>query len=637
MRRLNRLSAVGILLASSIAAAADAPLNHPYMLGSAADIPRLRKKFNESRFAAFKQALLAEADMLMTYQGESPQPGKDIGPATRAYKLAAQKKESALTTLPWSYLLTGEERYRDMFLAMMRHAWKRRDDPNQFGWEFHLSRYGAPAALAYDWLWPELSEEDRSSYGAFLDQFMKVKEKPSYGWSNNIGAIYFAGMGLVALARLDENPEARKLLPECIAKLKDPFATASILPHDDSGYPEGPLYRNYALLWMLLFVDAYERTTGDTAHGLLDPPFFRNSPRYIETLLGGDGVWVTFNDCQPQQYGGPWSAYLGARYDLPLLRWFADHVAAELGKSASQGMRREVGPPYSVMAFVWRDNKPATFSGLPQLALLPSLNIGALRSERVVQPGLMLAVRGRGADERGHNQPDTGSFVLYACGENFLLDPGYYQPAAENHSLLVVDGITPQGKKESPLTAFDKGTLRALTVDATADYTGTKSANPRRVRREFVMVDDAAVIVVDDVVAATGAAGNVKALWQPAFAVEVQADKRSAVIIGKKGRLWLGVFGPTATLAVAGPHDFGKSWVFHDLAKEGRLAWHTVSTEYTAGADPFVTVLVPLKPEQSLPKVIATLQNGRLEVSLPGNRMVHFTKADTGWEVDRAP
>ena len=59
-----------------------------------------------------------------------------------------------------------------------------------------------------------------------------------------------AGVGMVALARYHENANAPDIVKKCIANL-DPFYQASILPHDDSGYPEGPLYRNYALLWLL--------------------------------------------------------------------------------------------------------------------------------------------------------------------------------------------------------------------------------------------------------------------------------------------------------------------------------------------------------------------------------------------------
>ena len=627
---LRLLALVAIASLPSSLPAAETALKHPYLLGRAEDVARWRQKFNEPRFAGFKKTLLAEAEQLMTYQGESPQPGKDIGPRTRAYKLSAQKRRASLETLPWCYVLTGEVQYRDMFLSMMQYEWKRKLDPQVFGFEFELTVTGAPAAIAYDLLWPELSEEDRAAFGAYLDQYFVWKQKPSYGWTNNIGTIYHSGVGLVALARLDENPEARALLPRCIAGIKDQFYKSSILPHDDGGYPEGPLYRNYALLWTLKFADAYQRITGDKGHGLLDPPFFRNSSRYIETLLGGDGIWATFNDCQPQHYGGPWAAYFGARYDLPLCRWFADHCLERYGEKSGH----EEG---ALFTFLWRDDKKVEFPGLPTLSLLPSLNIGSIRSDRTIRPGMMLAVRGRGEDEHGHKQPDAGSFVLYARGENFLIDPGYYQPAAECHNLLVVDGATPLCRKAAAVTGTQRGDLRCLVVDATADYEQPQRRGPARLRRTFVMLADKAAVVLDDVLPGKDAPGKVTALWQTGFATEIQADKRSAVIAGKQTRLWVQTFGPETSLSVEGPREFGKSWIYRKLAEEGAVAWHTVKAEYTAGADaPLVTVFVPLGEKDKAPAMTCQRDGKTITVRLPGNQTVRFVNGEQGWEVDAA-
>ena len=209
---------------------------HPRLVLSAPDVARLRQRFEQPAWAVFKHSLLDSADQLMAYEGESPQPGKTLSDSTRAWKLVSQRKQAVLSVLPAAYLFSGQERYRDMLLAVMRHETKRRYDVQQYRWEFELTRHGAPAALAYDWLWPEMTEEDRQAFGQYLDQYLTFKTKPSYGWSNNIGAIYWSGVGLVALARYHENPVALDVVKKCIANL-DTFYKASILPHDDSGYP----------------------------------------------------------------------------------------------------------------------------------------------------------------------------------------------------------------------------------------------------------------------------------------------------------------------------------------------------------------------------------------------------------------
>ena len=634
MRLCWAILMIGVVaIETGAAPAAHAEPQHPRLFGDRRKIVSLREKFNEPRFARFKSLVLADAERLMTYQGLSPQPGKDIGEEYRAYKLAAQKKELTLNLLPWAYVLTDDQRYLDLFLKMLQHADKRPFEPDRFVSEFELSGTGAPAAIAYDVLWTDLNEEQRKAFGEWLDTFLQLRKKPSYGWSNNIGAIYFSGVGIVALARLDENPLARTVLAECLTNIKEQFSEQSLKPHDDSGYPEGPLYRNYALLWLLAFVDAYERVTGDTAHGLLEPEFFRNSPRYIETLLGGDGVWVTLNDCQPQLYGGPWSAYLGARNNQDLLRWFADYVMAELPDRAGEGPRREVGPPYTVFTFLWRDERRADFPGLPTLSVLPTLNTGCLRSDKALRPDLMVAVRGRGPIEHGHWQPDTGSFVLYAGGENFLLDPGYYQRESEKHCLLLIDGAGPQGKREAELSGREKGDTRSLVVDVTAEYETPGQQRPERVRRHFVMVGREAIVALDDVVPADGSRGQVTALWQTAFAPAVQSDKRSAILSGKKSRLWMGTFGPELATEVEGPHEFGKSWVYRDLAEQGLVAWHTLKGTYAAAGDrPLVTVFVPIGSHAAPPKVNVAPGDADLEVDLPSGRTIRFERVDDVWQ-----
>lgn len=631
-----RLKAVYVALifcvtVASVTFAASPP--HPRLMVDSRQLPALREKFRQPQFARFRQLLLSDAEALMNYQGLHPQPGKDIGEGYRAYKLAAQKKTRTLHVLPWAYVLTGDERYRDLFFKAVGHMQKFTFDPNRFVSEFDLTKTGAPAAVAYDLLWHEMDESQRRSYGAWLDSFLTLRSKPSYGWNNNIGAIYFSGVGIVALSRLEENPRAAKVLQDCIVKLKETYLTHSIRPHPDSGYPEGPLYRSYSLLWLLAFVDAYENTTDKSDHGLLAEKFFASSPNYVQTLLGGDGIWVPINDSQPQRYGAADSAFLGARYDNATLRWFSDYATAGLETDDEDRLRNEVGPPYTIYAFLWRDEKPVHRAKLPTLSRLPSLNIGCLRSEGVARPAWMVAARGHGPVEVGHEQRDTASFVLYAGGECFLLDPGYYHGMAEDHSLPAVDGVTPQSKYEAPLTGEEHGSMRSLTLDATPDYRPHRGEPPQGVRRNFVMASSEAVIVLDDIVAAQGAAGNVVTRWQAAVKPEVASDGRSARLVGKQGDVWMQTFGPTLSIKVEGPREFGKGWVYRDWAKSGRVQWYTLTGSYSAiEAEPLITVFTRGDRGNAKPRVAIDRAEGNLQVKLPSGKTVTFKQSGAGWQ-----
>lgn len=111
---------VGLVPQGTTAAEAS---QHPRLVLSAPDVARLRQRFEQPAWAAFKQSLLDSADKLMTYEGESPQPGKTLSDSTRAWKLVSQRKQAVLSVLPAAYLFSGQERYRDMFLAVMRHVY----------------------------------------------------------------------------------------------------------------------------------------------------------------------------------------------------------------------------------------------------------------------------------------------------------------------------------------------------------------------------------------------------------------------------------------------------------------------------------------------------------------------------------
>ena len=165
-----------------------------------------------------------------------------------------------------------------------------------------------------------------------------------------------------------------------------------------------------------------------------------------------------------------------------------------------------------------------------------------------------------------------------------------------------------------------------MSVDATADYKGAK-----RVKRLFAMVADQAVVLLDDV-----AGEKVTMMMQVGFTPKIQADKASATMTGKQGALWIGTFGPQTALTVEGPRDFGKSWIYRNLAEAGEVQWHTLKGEYPAAASrPAVTVLVPVGSTQPAPAVSVQHAADNITVQLPGNRRVRFARGADGWEVAR--
>ncbi len=615
---------------SGTAPADPAPVRRerPYLLFAADRIDDIRETFSEPRNLPVRNRIIREADRLFRYSGNDTYEGDPEN--WDSWKTWAQLGEwGANQTFTWAYILTGDSRYSDALRVLYGHERRvRKDiDPDQFRFEFTVKRVGVDAALAYDVLWPILPEEERRAFGEYLDQYLVWMSKPSWGWNNNIGTGYFSAVGLIALARLDENPHARRILEECVRRLKTEAYPFSFAPHPDGAYPEGPLYMDYLFLYLLPFLESYERVTGDTEHGLLDPPFFRNTHRMVETLTGGDGVWVPVYDSQPQDYGAAWTAYLGDRFDNDLLRWASDHyfdrVMAE--SSPATEVKRSLVP--TILFRAW--DGPAPFPGLPTLAMLPSINTGSIRSDDALKPGLMVTVRGFGENENNMRSPhkDVGSFVLYARGENFLIDPGYKQPEPGAHSLPEINGMSVQVRTPSPLLGDEKNGLRTLTIDPTLSYRGGDKT-PTPIRRTWVMAGDKAVVLVDDI---RGSVDVVSRL-QAGFPTEIQAGGSSAVIAGNESDLWLGAFGPDHAMDVTGPIDFGQSWTYAKLAKEGQLGWHRIEAAYkNIPEQPMVWVFVPRAKGEGAPEVLVRHTPENIFVRVPGHADIVLEKTRAGW------
>jgi hypothetical protein len=427
--------------------------------------------------------------------------------------------------------------------------------------------------------------------------------------------------GVVALALRPLVPEADQAVDRAVTTIRERYRAMA----DDGGCVEGNLYWDYGFTYQLLFGHALEHVTGDD-RGLLTADNLRKTPRFVETQLGGDGRYFTFNDTQPWLTGLAVCADFGSRLDRPLLRWMADRTAREAAEDTMPVFTR---PQFYALAFRARDRTPApdAFPGVPTLAYLETLNWGVLRSDGAsFKPALVLGVKGRDGSTTHHAQADLSGFVLQAGGESFLIDPGYYQPKAEHHSVPLIGGKGPQARGRALIAdAWETGPLRTMTVDATHAY---QDAGATRVRRVFVLCGDRMAAVLDDI----ACDGPVTAQYQCGFPTELIGDGAGATIRGEAGALTVRPHRPGLTLAVEGPVDFGRSWVF---AKTG-VQWYRVHGEYTADPErPLVTVFVPGESGG-----VTCERRGseiRLVMEKDAATAVRFRQTDAGWAVVRVP
>jgi hypothetical protein len=584
---------------------------HPYLLFDASGLAGLRKKFDEPMFADYKAAILAN------------------GAASASARLPAP--DDPVAWMPpvqdtlWARLLGGDRASGDRLGQLLDRV---SGQPGQDG--FALLTVAA-VAVAYDATFAEMPPARRERVRRYLERAVRTfrAAADARAWDvadnpSNTVPVMNAGGALAALAVRHSLPGADDLARQAGTRVHTLYHLSP-----DGGCVEGSLYWNFALSYYLMLGHALRHTLGDD-QGLLDRPELRKNYRFVEATLAGDGTLFPFNDSQPWLTGASVCADLGSRFDQPLLRWAADRVAALAARGdvhAAEEVRRGDCLPY---AFLWRDRVPAKFPGVPTAARLEAMQWGVLRSDGTLTPALCLGVAGRGGRLTHHHQADAGSFVLYAGGEMFLIDPGYYQPKAEAHSLPLIDGKGPTDTPgtRAPVVDFgEKGPVRWLAVDLSKAYAGGRPA-----RRVFALLGDRGAVVLDDI-----GAGRVTAQYQCGFAAEPAADGRGAAVAGKGGKLLLRLYGPDARLRTEGPKDFGKSWVYKLLADKGLGSWHRLTADYAADpARPLVTVLWPAPAAGKGPAAPEVRhERGGVTVSFPGGPSARFSRGEHGWELVR--
>ena len=212
-----------------------------------------------------------------------------------------------------------------------------------------------------------------------------------------------------------------------------------------------------------------------------------------------------------------------------------------------------------------------------------------------------------------------------------MLDPGYYNPSTEVHSVPLIAGKGQLKRKKGIITdVFEKGNWRGMAVDATDAYSHTAT----RVKRHFVMYEDKVVILLDEIKPKKDNT-YIKTLYQTAY-YPVYNDQSGTVLIdGKKSRLILQFSGPERKISIGASRSFGKSWIMNSWAKEQYISWYTVENEYKSNpSEPLITVMTPLDLQEGIKKVDIKRSKDSIKVVLSGGQMVQFNLKNGHWEIE---
>lgn len=439
-----------------------------------------------------------------------------------AHLVRARIMQRRVLTLLARWSQTGDARYRRAAVAHIRQmgrwpywswiAWRTRDSRPDAIYDLSYGENATTLAFAWDWLYPTLSAAEKRMMLAIARRWpfaaFRARDQAGKNWwfgkpDSNWNTVCAGGLGLLALAMMEEAPEATWMLARAEASIR-PF-----MEHLDAlrgGWSEGIGYWGYGMRYAFLYLLSWERAMG-RAHPLLQRPGVRRTVDFPLDFTP-HGVPCSFGDVN--QYAvHPFHYALAERFGRPDVVARLDRMSAAHAASAS--VRQ--GWPEAVERLLFHPRlQPRRIPTARRVARhYRKLDWYAL-ADRWPDPRLYLAIRG-GTTEVPHGHMDLLSFHAVVADEALIvnLGPSEYLDTTFSPRRLELFEISPASKNTllingagigKPATVASRA-LRvagfpAVRLDATqAMGVSRDGAAVRFCGRLFVLFDDQAALVLD--------------------------------------------------------------------------------------------------------------------------------------------
>lgn len=472
---------------------------------------------------------------------------------TRSSLQQARDFLGRIVSLALGYRLFHEKAYLDRSTQELRQAAK------QTNWgDTHfldLSDIALGVSIGYDWLYNDLSQDDRKlikralvekglhlarDIYAVKDPSIRPKDKRIW-WvtaQGNWGQACHAGQLAAALALADEEPELANIVVPGVARML-PYNMKCYAPA--GVYAEGPGYWSYGTTYNVFAIAMLESAIGTDLGLTTCEPGFSNTAMVRIHLDAPSGDFYNYSDC-----GLSWEkevtaafAFLGERFHQPgVLEYYYCRLANELvtdkaGGKDKKGKAKKVARwfPFSL---IWYPPVPTTKEVEPRDAIFTGeVQIGAFRSSWGNRNALFVGFKA-GKNGVGHGHLDLGSFILDSDtvrwsselgGDNYDLPfyfgnekirNTYFRANNWGHSTLLFDRAIQKARGESNLIDFLSTENLA---GVTADLSDVQPEQTGNWRRRVEMLNRSEVLIQDDV---RNLKQDTELSWQMITAANVQ-------------------------------------------------------------------------------------------------------------------
>ena len=382
------------------------------------------------------------------------------------------------------------------------------------------------AALGYDWLFDVLSVEERNLIREKILQYgLKpgLEQYNSKAWwsqpgTNNWGQVCNAGLAIGALAVAGEVELATDILMQSTSNIHYAMAKYGL----DGGWPEGPMYWNYATYYTVSMISALESAL-HSSFGLVDWPGFSNTGWYRVQSTGPLDLVFNYGDAEPEAETSPELFWLARRFREPY--W------AETEQKLLQRNRP------NIFHLLWADLQTTNAAAAqpPLDAEFASVDVSFLRSSWTDPRAIYVGVKG-GDNRASHGHLDLGSFVLDGKGQRWVLDLGgddydlpigrfqIYRNRTEAHNTLSIGTENQAIAARAHLIDFvSSANAGSATIDLSAAYVPYLSSVRRKVTLDRLLKR----FVVDDFI--KGEAGTAFR-WNLHAAAKVTSSGRELIL-----------------------------------------------------------------------------------------------------------
>jgi hypothetical protein len=483
---------VSFLCLVSWLVAADRPSDHPHprlLFPVTAEIALKEKIARDPLAARLQQNNLLRADAVIksrTCRFEKSD-GKRLLPESR---LALHN----ILHTAWAWRTSRDKKYFDRTIKEMdvistMNSW----NPEHF---LDTAEMATAMSIGYDWLYPDLSVEQRKKYAEAIDAkglLALVNHKHAWWLSatNNWSQVCGTGMGFAAMVLDELHPErcaeilseSQQLLEKCVR---------FYLP--DGAYPEGPGYWHYGSNYQILHIAAQQSLCGKTQVN----DIWKRSAEFMIHMNGPGNTTFNFADGSTREfYPTPAQTWIASQFpQSALVGWSRD--ALSLLMQNRSWLSKNQDTRFHPLHLLWLPQAPtnspvleltARFGGEQELAFARTSWDG---------DASWLAIKG-GTGAASHGHLDAGSFVYEAGGVRWFIDlgkedynlPGYFGKQRwqyfrlnnrSHNTLVIADVLQETPMPGCPVTPWKEegDQLASCEIDLTRAY-AKQCASAKRV------------------------------------------------------------------------------------------------------------------------------------------------------------